>query len=135
MAIRLKNLRRFNQQLAEFSKEFVPEEHLRFQRRIALELLRRIVFKTPVDTGRARGNWQLRREGTENELDRFDQGGGATVSAGVAAASRLTKPFDTISIFNNVNYITFLEQGSSQQARTGMVDVSLVEVEAIFQRG
>ena len=133
VTIRIRNLGEFNAELREFGERVVPERHLAFQRRIALELLVRIVRKTPVDTGRARGNWQVNAgPATEGEVEVF---GNASIGVGTANIRGIRLPFQLITIFNNVNYITFLEEGSSQQARMGMVAVSLAEVESLFARG
>jgi len=52
-------LRQFNFEIDNFVKKLVPEEIVLFQKKIALEALRKLVKRTPVDTGRARGNWQV----------------------------------------------------------------------------
>ena len=132
MALRFKNLRQFNRELSAFGEKVVPEEHLAFQKRIALDLLRRIVLRTPVDTGRARGNWQTSLGPSANsQLDIFDVNGGGTISRGAAVIGG-AQPFGLMTIFNNVDYIRFLENGSSQQAPSGMVSVSLQEVRTQF---
>ena len=38
-------------------------------------------------------------------------------------------PFATVFLYNNADYISFLESGSSAQAPNGMVAVSVAEVE------
>lgn len=131
---RFANLKEFNVDLSRF-KDLVPEEHIKLQKRIALDLLRRIVFRTPVDTGRARGNWQIRRTVTSAQFKKTDIAGGATVAAGVSSLSAITKPFGVIHVFNNVNYIRFLEGGSSAQTNNlpgGIVAISVAEVESQF---
>jgi hypothetical protein len=133
MTVRIKNLKMFNREIKQFGVEVVPQEHLKLQKRIAVDLLRRIVFRTPVDTGRARGNWQVARGGgSDSPLEKFDKSGGATFAAGASAIGS-TKEFSLITIFNNVNYINILEGGSSSQFPSGMVAVSLAETEAQFR--
>lgn len=132
MSIRIRNLGEFNAELERFGRRVVPEQHLALQKRIALDLLRRIVFKTPVDTGRARGNWQTSTgEGNNRALERLDPSGNNALAQGVSAVSA-AQPYGLITIFNNVEYIRFLEMGSSRQAPTGMVAVSLAEVRGAF---
>jgi hypothetical protein len=127
-----KNLNQFNRELTIFAKQTIPQEHLKLQKRIALDLLSRIVFRTPVRTGRARGNWQVELGGAGNSaIDRKDKAGSSTVAAGAGVIAG-ARPFGLITVFNNVDYIKFLEGGSSIQAPAGMVDISLVEVEAQF---
>lgn len=133
MAVRYRNLKSFNREIEIFAKERVPEEHLKLQKRIALDLLRRIVFRTPVDTGRARGNWQVNLgPSDDNAVLSVDTGGAQTLASGAAVVAG-AQPYGLITIFNNVEYITFLEGGSSRQSPTGMVEVSLAEVEAQFR--
>jgi len=133
MAVRITNLKSFNREIKTFGVKVMPEEHLKLQKRIAVDLLRRIVFRTPVDTGRARGNWQVSRgTGGDTPLESFDKSGAATFAKGASAIGG-AKEFGIISIFNNVEYINLLEGGSSSQFPSGMVAVSLAETEAQFR--
>lgn len=130
MAIRINNLGAFNKEVKIFGEQLMPEAHLKLQKKIALDLLRRIVFRTPVDTGRARGNWQVNLGGALEESQIVtDTSGLPTFAKGAAVVGRATNPYGVITLFNNVNYIQFLEGGSSRQAPAGMVSVSLAEVE------
>lgn len=117
----------FNQELERFAQTLGPTQVVPFQKKVALDLLARIVRKTPVDTGRARGNWQTTINVFSNE-ERF------SASPGNDAVIALTSmpAFAIVYITNNVPYIKFLEQGSSSQAANGMVAVSLEEMRAIF---
>lgn len=98
-------------------------------RRLSLELFRMVVLKTPVDTGRARANWQL-AIGTmpEGVLELDDRSGTATISAGAAAAAGV-KAGDVIYLANSLPYIRRLEYGWSQQAPNGMVRQSIAEIQ------
>jgi hypothetical protein len=144
-------LAEFNKALKETAEKLLPQQVKLLQQKIALELLRRIVMKTPVDTGRARGNWQLtlkeRAEGEVGEdiLDATAAGTGeqaqdanavraaGTVIEGAAKVLRGLKPFSICYITNNVPYIVYLEEGSSKQAPQGMVALSLHEMLSMFQ--
>lgn len=111
----------------------VGELSLLFQRRIALEALRRLVNRTPVDVGRARGGWQVRQTATENDNGKIDAGGGSTIAEGFSIISRITVPFGVIVLFNNVEYIVFLEEGSSSQAPQGMVALTIQDLNRIAE--
>ena len=88
---------------------------------------------TPVDTGRARGNWQAAVGApVDVEIDRLDPSGGETIAAASRALIGLGA-FKTIFITNNVPYIQALENGNSKQAPAGMVAIALSEVEGIFE--
>ncbi len=102
------------------------------QKKLAFQILEGIVNMTPVDTGRARGNWQVTIGAPSAAVDenRFDKAGGGTISAGAAVISSLTD-LGAIYITNNLPYILPLERGHSQrQAPSGMVQVTLDRVSA-----
>lgn len=73
------------------------------------DLFTSIILLTPVDTGRARGGWQIESSETA--------GGGIH-----------------IEIFNSVPYIIYLEFGWSTQAPRGMVRISLAQFARNMQR-
>lgn len=127
----LRGLNFFNRQLQDF-EDRVAENSLKLQQRVALDLLTRIVLKTPVDTGRARGNWQVELNGSgSGTTETVDPAGQATIANGFAAIGA-AKPFGKITIYNNVQYIRRLEDGSSRQAPQGMVKLSVEEVLSQF---
>ena len=104
--------------------------------RTALDLMNRIVLKTPVDTGRARGNWQLTQRSPAEDMVPETS---AKVSSSETPPSAILMEAeqtasgaqlgDDIWISNNLPYIDALEEGRSQQAPHGMVALSLAEAE------
>jgi len=127
MTIRFKNLNKFKKELRAFGNRVVPARVLELQQKTALDLLSRIVFKNPVDTGRSRGNWQTAIGGSnESEIEPLAD----PVATGTAVVSG-AKPFGVITLFNNVKYIKALEDGSSRQAPRGMVKVSIAETKSV----
>lgn len=94
-------------------------------RTATLELFSGIIKSTPVDTGRARGNWQtsvvqpqggtLERTGMEAALAEVQ----ATVPEGAG---------QLVYLSNNLPYIERLENGWSQQAPIGMVRINVDRV-------
>lgn len=122
------NLRQFNAVLRR-SASRVPEEKLvLFQKKLAFDLLRGIVLKTPVDTGRARGNWQVTIGKPAKGVVGEDSSGGSTITQGVRNLGGLG-PFQVVWIVNNLPYIQPLENGHSGQAPKGMVALTLAEVQ------
>lgn len=105
-------------------KRFAAKANPRLEevkRKVSLDLFSDVVMDTPVDTGRARANWQLSIGGpAEGERDRTDPGGSATIAA---AAAKAEGPSGDAAIFitNNVPYIRRLEYGHSKQSPGGMV--------------
>lgn len=148
-SIGFSNLNEFNLDLTHFAETLVPDAFLRLQKKIALDLLSSIIFRTPVGNpdiwkpqslppppgyvgGRARGNWQVGLNATNNQFDdnSIDPNGAPTLLDGQTTIFRATG-FGVIWIFNNVPYITALEDGHSTQAPHGMVTLALAEAEAL----
>jgi hypothetical protein len=104
-------------------------------RKIALEAYRRVILKTPVKTGRARGNWQCTigtpAAGTIEGIDPAGAKAMSTVQAQVAAWKAVSGV--SILLTNNLPYIGRLEHGSSTQAPNGMVGVTIAELGGIVQ--
>ena len=142
----IKNIRAFNTWIARQTREVIPEQALLFQKRVALEVFRRVIFKSPVGNpslwanpdsappgyvgGRFRANWQINSRLNDNATEATDANGGSTVAAGISNLSRVTQPYGTIWVFNNVPYAQRLEQGYSGQAPAGVVGVTLAEIVA-----
>lgn len=91
----------------------------------AVDLLAGVVMMTPVDTGRARGNWTV-ESGGSSSTPGIDKNGGQTIAAGAGVIDRATAKGipQTITLANNLPYIEVLENGSSRQAPHGMVVVT-----------
>jgi len=98
---------------------------------LVLRLWREITARTPVDTGRARANWQLGSEAGSKTID----SGFSKHQVPVPAASSVAEMSmsDRKWIFNNLPYIERLEAGSSNQAPTGMVADSLAMVNSYLE--
>lgn len=110
-------------------------------RKISLDVFKRVIMRTPVDTGRARGNWQTAVGSfATGETERTDKGGGSTVQAAAAVIQGYEPGPDALTITNNVPYIIPLEYGrddgkpGSKQAPQGMVRVTLAEFQGIVNR-
>jgi hypothetical protein len=107
-------------------------------RKVALELFRRVIYKTPVDDGPARASWQV-TIGTPatGTVELSDKDGSATMSRATAASAGF-KAGDTIYLTSNLPYIMKLEEGGypdgpktvggfSRQAPAGMVALTVQE--------
>jgi len=104
-------------------------------RKVALVCDRELVLETPVDTGRARSNWQVSL-GSPNTSEREPYAPGEKLgqSEGQNAAGALAqgqerigarKSEQDIYIQNNVDYIGRLNDGSSAQAPAGFVQAAI----------
>jgi len=92
-----------------------------------LDLYASIVEKTPVKTGRAKGNWSVRLEYAE-DVRNIDNVGDMQAAVNTEIRNFTWSIEDSaVYIFNNLPYIEALENGHSKQAPQGMVRVSLEE--------
>jgi hypothetical protein len=99
-------------------------------RQASLSVLSSVVKRSPVDTGRFRGNWQTTIDApASGDVSLLDKSGAASISAGVGALTNV-KAGETVWIVNNLPYAQRLENGYSDQAPAGMVRVTVTE----FQR-
>lgn len=90
-------------------------------RAIALIVDAELVRTTPVDKGRARANWLPSLNVPDNRM--ID--GPASNKPSIKPTLNSFKLSDTILITNNLPYIRSLNDGSSQQAPAGFVDMAL----------
>lgn len=109
---------RFEQQLRQFGVQ-AAEKVDRIRRASALELFKLVIYATPVDTGRLRGNWQTTvGSPAAAELARVDPGGSAAMAE---AMTNLGGLLDVVWFVNNLPYAEAIEYGHSKQAPEGMV--------------
>lgn len=123
----------FEAQLKEFSDVLLPEYQTVFVKKISMELLKKLINKSPVDTGRFRGAWVVGRNTPDrSEPDSPDPTGIATEIKGISDIGAIREG-DIVYISNNLDYALMLEYGWSKQAPSGMAAVSLNEIEAWLQ--
>lgn len=137
------DFRKFELELDAFCKK-VEQSAATVTKRVAFDLFRRIVRKTPVDTGRARAAWNM----SVNEAHRTVPPEGQASYPEPTAGALVVQPGDEIWISNNLPYIVKLEEGGytkkketgktkggfSLQAPHGMVAVSIEEVKLQMNR-
>jgi hypothetical protein len=96
-------------------------------RKVALKIDATVVLATPVDTGRARSNWQVELNkpavGTVEAME-----AGAAINKGKDVISRYEggTPGASINITNNLPYIGRLNEGHSAQAPAGFVEEAVL---------
>ncbi len=90
-----------------------------------------VIMATPVDTGRARANWQISIDTeVDTELDSTDAQGAIQRNQGVIRAYKN----GAIILQNNVHYIGKLNNGSSAQAPSGFVEKALQSAARAVQK-
>lgn len=103
--------KQFNKALSDWSLKAVPADIAKVTQWFAFEALRRIVKRTPADTGRARGGWHVTiGSPSSSATGNKDDSGKTTISSGKATITS-AKPYQVIWISNNVEYIRILEEG------------------------
>lgn len=96
-------------------------------RKVALDLFKRVIMKTPVDTGRAKGSWLVSINSIPTGVPgTLDKDGSATIMR-VSADVLTMKAGQIITLVSNLDYINRLEYGYSKQAPAGMVRITVVE--------
>lgn len=130
----------FALQLAEFAKKAGGNADLVVQK-VALDIFSRVVMRTPVDSGRARGNWQLTvGQAASGEISRDDKAnyGSPPSSALLSSAAGTLASFQvgpSIFIVNNLPYINRLEyEGYSTQAPAGMARITVAEFQSLVEK-
>lgn len=102
----------------------VEDNTAKLVRKVALAVDAELVLSTPVDTGRARSNWQA-------EINTPATGEAEPVppQQAIDDATRViaeSKPGDAIHITNNLPYIGRLNEGWSAQAPEGFVETAIL---------
>lgn len=96
-------------------------------RDVTLDVGEAIINRSPVDTGRFRGNWNYSavtiNTGTSSGADKTGASAIGKIQTGLTA----WKPGETIYITNSLPYAQRLETGWSQQAPAGMVRLTVME--------
>ena len=92
-------------------------------KKVLIDLWARIQETTPVDTGRARASWMLDQSFSDWQLPAGEYR--AAVSANLSTSIAALPVSDHYCLFNNVEYISYLEDGSSKQAPSGFIAVAL----------
>lgn len=107
----------------------LEDEVNKLTRVISLNLLRSLVKLTPVDTGRAKGNWFVSSsERSNRSLGEFRRARQAITAGTATIHNVINQRYPTITISNNLPYIEKLEQGSSDQAPAGFVELALQRI-------
>jgi len=121
--------KQFSIDLTRWGTSLEKEQAPQFIRKIALELLKKVTMKSPVDTGRFRANWMVGIGGADETTTE------STVNDAMMRGSIVLTGYKTlkqIHISNNLPYAAALEHGHSQQAPLGVAEISVAEIEAHF---
>lgn len=114
----------FSLDVARFA-EIAGDNTEQVVKKATIDLFTDVVRGTPVEKGRARGNWQPTIDAPAvTVLEAYDPSGAATIGK-VAGAVSAGSMGDTFHMTNNLPYIERLEMGYSKQAPAGMVRLNV----------
>ena len=125
-----------NAQFKQKMKSFVERTEANMNiivRKLALELLSSIVLKSPVDTGRFRGNWFVQVDTAPVQTDDLDKSGSKSIIAGATEIGRFEYG-GRIFILNHLPYSIALEYGYSGQAPAGIVRITVAEFQQYVEK-
>jgi hypothetical protein len=137
----IRNLREIEIRTRVLGK-LAPEAVVRIQKTATLDLHTGVVGATPVDKGRARGNWQVSQGSpASGELapdgfpgESIEARGAAAAEAALTqarAAAAETKPFTRTYVSNRLPYIESLNEGTSKRAPAGFIETAVARVRRI----
>lgn len=116
--------------------EHVERDLTERQKQIAAYALQQIIKRSPVDQGTYRGNHRVTVNGETHDYDlaESDRNGQRTLFEGMRIIGRISRPFGTVTIQNNLPYGEALEAGNSEQAPAGVYSVAEASTAARFGR-
>lgn len=129
------NLRQFSIRIRKLGSN-VETNAMKLVRKVALSVDSTVVMGTPVDTGRARSNWQVEigkpARGTVEAYAPGKEGstGGQNAQIALALGAGVIATYkggESIHLTNNLPYIGALNRGHSAQAPSGFVETAVLD--------
>lgn len=123
----------FSQQM----RQWADKRKVTMNKAIAMTAIRlgtNIIERTPVDTGRAKGNWMSAYGSADTGTSESRSGSQAIAALSVKFTVAEVGRNSSIYITNSLPYVQKLEYGSSKQAPNGMVRISIAEFRDILTR-
>lgn len=125
--------RKFDKEWESASK-IILEGSEQVIRASAIELSTEIIKRTPVDTGRLRGNWQPTVNGpAQSALIKKDKTGQSTINK-VKTKTNEWDLNETFYLTNNLVYAQYIENGTDKIKPKGMVKTTLRDFRATVKK-
>lgn len=122
------NLNQFGDKIKRVAVN-VPKNADEIVRKVALAADQTITMATPVDTGRARANWQVGIGAAPAETVEYSGGGAGAAGYAIGAAANVVTAYKGqpggIWLVNNLPYIQRLNEGWSAQAPAKFVEQAI----------
>lgn len=129
-----RSLEAFRKRMKVVAKHFAEGVDVRV-RRAAIAADQVAILATPIDTGRARGNWRVGIGGRPTGYSDEDRDASAAMAQGSSSIATWKSGEGAIYITNNVPYIVRLDEGSSAQAPNGMSAAAVQAARAELSKG
>lgn len=127
------NLTVFIKNISDFIDIHVPKAVQAFHQKLALQALEGVVDLTRVDTGNARGGWQVLIGDLSQVAETVeDQSGSGTISRG-ASIIATAEPYSVIFLANAVHYIRYLNDGTSRMGGDFMIEQTINDLLGQFK--
>jgi len=123
-----KNVAGFTADLESFARQ-IDVDLGQARRKVAFEIFRSVVAKSPVDTGRFRASWTVADKSPSESVQPTESGSYQPPNPESFGAD-FTNPFSMTWIANALPYAAALEFGHSKQAPSGMARIAVAEAEA-----
>lgn len=124
----------FSMELGQWGEKVAKKDSVNFLKKISLEVYNRVTEKSPVDTGRFKGNWMVGiGKSSEETLGVHTPGDAKAENLRQEAVIYSISKLAMVHVSNNLDYALKLENGSSKQAPAGMVGITVQEVETHFK--
>ena len=101
-------------------------------RAYTLQLVNNLVLRTPVDTGRARGSWVVSINQASFELPNLKTKSGSRTINNAAGKLKNYKLGQVVYVQSNLEYMVPLNNGTSQQAPAGFVQLAVKQTDVQF---
>lgn len=129
------NIRAFDLAVGNWSGPELEEKAELVTRAFAMEGLRGLLQTTPVDRGRAKGNWQVTVDRpAEGEIDRLDASPVGSSDGSPAMRDLLSlswEPWRPIWFHNGVPYIRILNDGAENRTAHMMLERTMETLRSI----
>lgn len=116
----------FALQVEEFARK-AEINAIQAMRLTTLYMFVSIIRRTPVDTGRAKGSWTTSVYTLPAAYSDVEDKSGNKALTAAALSAEAWDGVGSIFIVSNLDYIEYLEDGSSDQAPNGMVAMTVAE--------
>jgi len=104
-------------------------------KKVMLETFSKVIYKSPVDTGRFRANWIIGYSAPDRTTSlNTDKSGAGTIGRVASEITGAKLDGKSIYLTNSLVYSLRLENGYSQQSPQGMVKITLMEISAKYGR-